>query len=265
MKKKILTLTLCMAMLATVAISGTLAYFTDTDDKTNTFTIGNINITLEEEFDKENAKLIPGKGNAINKDVSIKNEKDSLPSYVWYEWYIPTVLDSTDKSTGTNNILHVNSLGATWDKYRENEAYWAEDQTEAYAEDVTWDHDPNEEITTLTGPEGYIRQETVDGIQYNVYLALYKGILEPNGTTTQAMDQAYLDPKVDFDGDSYTINGKEIDFNFDEGINIIVKAFGIQADGLTDTDNDGDVDVYDAYLLYTAQAKAVADANTNNG
>ena len=48
MKRKILALVLCVAMLAIAVVGGTLAYFTDTDAKTNTFTVGNVDITLTE-------------------------------------------------------------------------------------------------------------------------------------------------------------------------------------------------------------------------
>lgn len=48
MKKKILALTLCVVMAAIAIVGGTLAYFTDTDKATNTFTAGNIDIDLTE-------------------------------------------------------------------------------------------------------------------------------------------------------------------------------------------------------------------------
>jgi predicted ribosomally synthesized peptide with SipW-like signal peptide len=48
MKKKILILTLCIALLAVAAVGGTLAYFTDTEEVTNTFTVGNVKIELLE-------------------------------------------------------------------------------------------------------------------------------------------------------------------------------------------------------------------------
>ena len=40
MKKKILAMCLCVAMLAIAIVGGTLAYFTDTDTQTNVFTNG---------------------------------------------------------------------------------------------------------------------------------------------------------------------------------------------------------------------------------
>ena len=48
MKKKILALCLVVALLATAIAGATLAYFTDTDEVNNTFTVGNIEIKLDE-------------------------------------------------------------------------------------------------------------------------------------------------------------------------------------------------------------------------
>ena len=250
-KRKIVLLATSLCMIAILAIGGTLAYFTDTDSETNTFTVGNVKIDLKEIFDENNAVLRPGSQttNKIEKKVWIKNT-GSENAYVWYEWYIPTELDSTDGSTGTNNVLHVNSNGYTWDNYRTNSKYWPAGQTEALPLEQTWDHDPEVELKLSVGPEGFIRTETVEGIQYNVYLALYHGILAPEAETTVAMNGAYLDSKVDnaVDADGtvyYTINGKKINYDFSKKINIIVKAYGIQAAGFAD--------VYAAYSAYQAQ------------
>lgn len=48
MKKKILTAALAVCMLATLVIGMSLAYFTDTKTAENTFTMGNVKITLDE-------------------------------------------------------------------------------------------------------------------------------------------------------------------------------------------------------------------------
>lgn len=250
MKKKIIALCLVIALAATAVIGGTLAYFTDTDEETNTFTLGNVKIDLKETFDEQNAVLRPGSQttNKIEKKVWIQNT-GTEDAYVWYEWYIPSALDSVDGSTGTNNVLHVNSNGYTWDNYRENPKYWPAGQTEALALEKTWDHDPEIELKLKVGPEGFIRTEVVDNVEYNVYLVLYHGVLKPTEQTTVAMNGAYLDSKVDnaFDADGsvyYTINGNKINFDFTQKINIIVKAYGIQAAGFNT--------VYEAYAAYHA-------------
>lgn len=242
MKKKIVTCSLVVALLVIGVIGASLAYFTDTDSKDNVFTTGKVDITLNENFDADNAKLLPGsqKDNAVKKEVSIKNEFKSEDAYVWYEWLIPAVLDSTDGSTGTNNIIHVNAKGSTWDKYRENPNYWPDGQTEALPLEKTWDH------TKEGSTQGFIGTETIDGIVYNKYVVLYHGKLAAGEETTVAMNQVYMDSKVDTNNEGkYTINGKVIDYDFSKGVKIIVRAYGIQANGFAD--------VYAAYNAYKAQ------------
>ena len=48
MKKKIVAICLCVALLAIAIVGATLAYFTDTKSATNTFTVGNVKIDLIE-------------------------------------------------------------------------------------------------------------------------------------------------------------------------------------------------------------------------
>ena len=57
MKKRIVTIALVVALVAIAAV-GTLAYFTDTDEATNTFAVGNVEIKLIEQQRGENG-LVP--------------------------------------------------------------------------------------------------------------------------------------------------------------------------------------------------------------
>ena len=63
-KRKLLLVALSLCMVAILAMGGTLAYLTDTDAKTNVFTVGNVNIEQNEK-DREgndyvnNQKLFP--------------------------------------------------------------------------------------------------------------------------------------------------------------------------------------------------------------
>ncbi len=62
MKKKIVVICLCIALVATAAVSATLAYLTDTQSVKNTFTIGNVKIQLlESSLHRENAGVENGK------------------------------------------------------------------------------------------------------------------------------------------------------------------------------------------------------------
>ena len=48
MKKKILALSMCIALAAIAIVGASLAYFTDTKTAKNTFTMGNVQIKLDE-------------------------------------------------------------------------------------------------------------------------------------------------------------------------------------------------------------------------
>ena len=76
MKRKIITLSLIVAMAATAVIGGTLAYFTDEDEKNNEFTVGNVDIELAEpgwdETGEEDADTVyPGE--PLEKDPTVTN------------------------------------------------------------------------------------------------------------------------------------------------------------------------------------------------
>lgn len=58
-KRKILMLAVALCMVAILAVGGTLAYFTDDEQATNTFTIGNIEINIEETVKDENGNFVP--------------------------------------------------------------------------------------------------------------------------------------------------------------------------------------------------------------
>ena len=84
MKKKILAIVLCIAMLAIAIVGGTMAYFTDTDAKTNTFTMGKVDIALTEPSyqpaSEGNLKVFPGQSYA--KDPTITVAADSEDCYL---------------------------------------------------------------------------------------------------------------------------------------------------------------------------------------
>ena len=64
MKKKLIAIFLCVALVAIAVVGASLAYFTDTDSAKNTFTVGNVKIDLiESRFHRE--------GNDNSGDISI--------------------------------------------------------------------------------------------------------------------------------------------------------------------------------------------------
>lgn len=93
-KSKALLLTLCAVLLVAASVMGTMAYLTSTDTVENTFTVGNVKITLDEakvdtdgtpaapaERVKANSyKLLPG--HTYTKDPTVTVIKGSESSYV---------------------------------------------------------------------------------------------------------------------------------------------------------------------------------------
>ena len=74
MKKKILAISLVVSLVAIAALGVTLAYFTANDDATNTFTVGNIAIELQEpawEATGESDADTVYPGEALDKDPTV--------------------------------------------------------------------------------------------------------------------------------------------------------------------------------------------------
>ena len=64
-KKSILMAAIAVMLVAVLVVGGTLAYFTDTKSATNTFTMGNVKITLDE-TDVNNPEARTANGNTYN-------------------------------------------------------------------------------------------------------------------------------------------------------------------------------------------------------
>ena len=90
-RSKALLLALCAVLLVVTTVFGTLAYLTDTDNETNTFTIGEVDITLDEKDvddstpgkDRDHAnsyKVVPGY--TYEKDPTVHVTEGSSESYV---------------------------------------------------------------------------------------------------------------------------------------------------------------------------------------
>lgn len=83
-KKKILALCLIVCLLATAVVGGTLAYFTDSDEATNTFTVGNVDIDLTEpkwEAGGKDEAVDAYPGEALAKDPTVTNNGNN-PCFV---------------------------------------------------------------------------------------------------------------------------------------------------------------------------------------
>lgn len=83
-KKKILVLAVSVALIAILAIGGSLAYFTDTTDAvTNAFSVGNVDITLTEPAWKPEANHTLMPDTSYDKDPTITVGEKSQDCYVF--------------------------------------------------------------------------------------------------------------------------------------------------------------------------------------
>ena len=79
-KKKLFTLMLVIMLLSIAVVGGSLAWFTDEDEVTNTFTVGSVEVKINEDFDEPDTMLPivnhenPARDpNYVKKVVSIEN------------------------------------------------------------------------------------------------------------------------------------------------------------------------------------------------
>ncbi|MDO4567453.1 MAG: SipW-dependent-type signal peptide-containing protein [Clostridia bacterium] len=257
MKKKLIAISLAVAILAVTAIGVSIAYFTDTDNETNTFTMGNVIIDLiEQQRDEEGTALetfeqdkflvpivgsaqdpadangLPTAANYVDKVVTVENT-GSLDAYVRAYFAIPAVLDNT--TDAGLNILHFNfgTRPAEADDNDQNNDGWvstgANDRWIWQNADGSW-----KSFDT-----------TIDGILYNVYYADYYQTLAPEATTERFVNGVYLDANVinigqNADGTSFitikrpgatTETVVQLGFDIGDGVSCPVFAIACQAAG----------------------------------
>ena len=220
MKKKLLAFAMVFALAAVAVVGGSLAYFTDTDAKDNTFTTGNVDIELIENFGDNDPttpeKLLPATGsaqegtleNGITKEVTVKNT-GSEDAYVRVHIAIPNVLDNgSDTFDAGKNVLHFNFA-----KDSIGEGKWDWSKTSGTPYDDDWNY----------------YETSINNVKYNVYVVTYGTALKTGEVTPEkAMHQVYLDSKVT-NADVEKIN-KTLGKNW----KILVVAEGTQAAGFED-------------------------------
>ena len=250
MKRKIVTVCLA-AVLVIIAVAGaSLAYLTDTDERTNTFTVGDVDITLVEQrkganglesYGEGSYKLKPGKsndGNAVSKIVTVKNN-GTEDAYVWVELRIPAYLVSNEykaepHTNESKNALHWNSYGCFNVEYNSGN-YWKLAISDGIVKE---DHTVN--------VDGMVAVE--DGLWYDyeyvgteddgntvVIRTKMKNVLPAGKTSLPALAQVYMDWRVTKTADGYKLpDGTEI--AKDASWKIDVRAYAIQADGIDGID-----------------------------
>ena len=91
-RSKALLLTLCAVVLVIATVFGTMAYLTSTDKVENTFTVGSVNIKLDE------AKANPDGSLVANADRVKANSYKLLPGHTYNKDPMVTVLSGSESS-----------------------------------------------------------------------------------------------------------------------------------------------------------------------
>ena len=124
-KRKILALASAVCMVAILAIGGTLAYFTDKDDATNTFTVGNVDITLTEpnwegSGSQDAPEVYPGE--PLAKDPTVTND-GANPCFVRIKVEGLDCLGNAGMITYRTDYV-TDKLGDNWVKHTDGYFYY---------------------------------------------------------------------------------------------------------------------------------------------
>lgn len=269
--KKIIALLLTVVLTATAAIGGTVAYFTDTEDVTNTMTVGKVDVSLvEKQRSDDGTELVDF---AQNKEItplvgSAQGEKDKFGMPV-AENYIDKIVYATN-NTGKDAYIRFlvaipvglipdanddqaplhwsfgNRVDITGNSKYNNVAYADSD----WAKQFTYGD---------VGADGTAAEVTINGVEHWVTVFTMTEALAGNKTSLAVMAGLYLDNRVDYDEENsyYTFNGTKIDYDFSNGIKIPVLLQAVQTDGWKATDDKA---VYDVAFDTAFGALTVANA-----
>lgn len=241
-KKTILVAAIAVMLVAALVVGGTLAYFTDTKDAKNTFTVGNVKINLiEQQRNADGSKLVdfekgktlypivgsaqgekdkwgmPVAKNYVDKIINVQNTGNSS-AYVRVYVAVPTALVSSEGAA--DNILHSN-FGNRFDYTGKGSYNTPGDSTTWNPDYLNWDYSAPE-FTTQIGD-----------VKYTVTTYTYKEALAPNAMPGTPCEVGYyLDSRVDYADGHYTFGGNEITgYDLSKGVTIPVFAIGVQAAG----------------------------------
>ena len=201
-RSKALLLTLCAVLLVAATIFGTMAYLTSTDTVTNTFTVGKVNIKLDEAKANLDGSLV------ADADRVKANEYKLLPGHTYNKDPMVTVLSGSESSYVKMTV--------TFSKANELDAIFAPDG--ANLTRIFNGYDASNWIA-----KGNTKDATANTRTYEFW---YKeAVAAPDGDVA-------LDALFDSITVPGTITGAQLETI--KGMTITVNAYAIQADGFAD-------------------------------
>lgn len=247
MKRRKVISAAAVAALGAVIAGGSLAYFQDQDQADNVFTVGSVDVRLNEKqraLDADGNKTttledfaqnkvlmpiigsaqgekqdvdghggLPAAKNYVDKIVNVTNNGKS-DAYVRAYFAIPSALDDGYETfNAAVNALHFN--------------FGNDNNGTTFGTSWNWMH----------GSKWNYFETTIDGVAYNVYYGDYMQKLAPNATTTDFIQGLYLDQKINTNAaGNLTYNGNDLGWSKDTPIKCPVFTVAVQADGFDNAD-----------------------------
>ena len=230
MKKRIITVALVLALLAT-CFAGTYAYLQDTDAAVNTMTVGDVTIAQYEH------KLVDGKLVKLDTTKTMQlfpvvHEGSGTYPTADNAWKFGNLYSNLDTSDGTTakedryadlwNAPNVVDKMVSVENTGDHGAYV---RTIVLVPAAVDEYVVLNRIAGMTWDEDKVNGIVYNGDTYNAVLFTYKradGILEPGQSTGPSIMQVLLTNNVEND---------TFDEKYDEGIDIVVVSQAVQAAG----------------------------------
>ena len=227
--KKILTLVACAVLLVCISVGATIAYLTAQDTVVNTFTVGNVQIKLDEAEVNPDGTYVTDHNNRVK-----ANKYHLLPGHTYYKDPTVTVLENSEPC-----FVRIQVTVTDYDKLAaaiktadtETEKYtYTVDDIEYPAlhmlvggwEDDNWIYKSVADATETVGEEAVTTKKAV-------YEFWYKEIVDKNDENDTVLDDLFETitmPAAVANKELATLGGVEIN----------VTAHAIQADGFADAE-----------------------------
>lgn len=226
-------LVLCIAVIACyAAVTGSIAYFTDSVETTNRVASGNLHV-VQHEYERKDGviktfsqekPLYPAVG-AAKKDMTVTVSGHEVALESGIRNYVDKIVTAENKGSlnmFVRTYIAVPSFSADDDETREG-----------------WIH---LDVNTTAGWEysdtPIIFNESIDGHDYDIYMATYQNRVEPNGITPPSLLGFYMDSKVTNNGDGlvFADGSKSYDLGNGNNMKILVASVASQATVFEDAD-----------------------------
>lgn len=208
MKKKLLIMSVAMVLVCAFAVGMTIAYLTDHETVTNTFTVGNVQIKLDEADVDEYGNLVVDSETGSPAPRVPENTYKLIPGHEYTKDPTVTVLSGSERSYIKMTVTFTKSAA----------------------------------LDAIFGTDGANLTSIFKG--YNPANWIYKGNTEDTGNDTRTYEFWYKEPVAAPDGDvaldalfdSITVPSTITNDQLAtiQGMTITVNAYAIQADGFAD-------------------------------